>query len=130
LQMPLRCGITNTMEIADMDKAVQAELAALTDIILKTVPVERLILFGSYAYGTPRKDSDLDLYVVLKDGVEMREIDAGISIRLAMIGKQRMPVDIIVGKSRSWAGRKVLPTIERKIAREGKVLWSMEDSNG
>jgi len=113
-----------------MDKAVQAELAALTDIILKTVPVERLILFGSYAYGTPRKDSDLDLYVVLKDGVEMREIDAGISIRLAMIGKQRMPVDIIVGKSRSWAGRKVLPTIERKIAREGKVLWSMEDSNG
>jgi predicted nucleotidyltransferase len=118
------------MEIADMDKAVQTELATLTDIILKTVPVERLILFGSYAYGTPRKGSDLDLYVVLKDGVEMREIDAMLLIGRAICDKQTMSVDVLVGKSRSWAERKALPTIERKIAQDGKVLWSMRGANG
>jgi len=112
-----------------MDKAVRTELGALTDIILKTVPVERLILFGSYAYGAPRKGSDLDLYVVLKDGAETGELDAGISIHRAMSGKQTMPVDIIVGKSRSCAERKVLPTIERKIDR-GEVLWSAGDAHG
>jgi predicted nucleotidyltransferase len=112
------------MEIAGIDKAVQSELVTLTDIILKTVPVEKIILFGSYAYGTPRKDSDLDLYVVLKDGVEMREIDAMLLIGRAISRKKNMPVDVIVGKSRSWAERKVLPTIERKIALDGKVLWS------
>jgi len=111
------------MEIAGLDKAVQTELETLKEIIINTVPVERLILFGSYAYGTPHKGSDLDLYVVLKDGVETGELDAGISIRLAICRKKTMPVDIIVGKSRSWAERKVLPTIERKIDREGKVLY-------
>ncbi|MDR1786973.1 MAG: nucleotidyltransferase domain-containing protein [Treponema sp.] len=118
------------MKITSMDKAVQTELETLTGIILNTVPVERLILFGSYAYGTPHKGSDLDLYVVLKDGVELREIDAMLLIGRAIGDKQTMSVDVLVGKSRSYAERKVLPTIERKIARDGKVLWSVGGANG
>jgi predicted nucleotidyltransferase len=31
------------------------ELDTLTRIIVDTVPVEQIYLFGSYAYGTPRK---------------------------------------------------------------------------
>ncbi len=31
---------------------------------LKPLNVDKIILFGSYAYGTPNKDSDVDLYVV------------------------------------------------------------------
>jgi len=111
------------MELAEMNQAVQTELATLTDIILKTVPVERLILFGSYAYGAPHKDSDLDLYVVLKEGADIREMDAMLLIGRAISRKKTMPVDVLVSKSKSWAERKVLPTIERKIAREGKVLY-------
>jgi predicted nucleotidyltransferase len=42
-------------------RAVQSELDVLTNIIANTVPVEEIYLFGSYAYGTPHKDSDLDL---------------------------------------------------------------------
>ncbi len=34
---------------------------------LKTLNPEKIILFGSYAYGTPTKDSDIDLYIVTKD---------------------------------------------------------------
>jgi predicted nucleotidyltransferase len=53
---------------------IKQELDALTKIIAETVPVEEIYLFGSYAYGTPHKDSDFDIYVVLKD-------DALISVR-------------------------------------------------
>ncbi len=34
---------------------------------LKPLEPEKIILFGSYAYGTPNEDSDVDLYVVTKD---------------------------------------------------------------
>lgn len=34
---------------------------------LKPLNPVRVILFGSYAYGTPTKDSDIDLYIVTKD---------------------------------------------------------------
>jgi predicted nucleotidyltransferase len=39
-------------------------------MILETLgdDCEKIILFGSYAYGTPREESDIDIYVVLKDG--------------------------------------------------------------
>jgi predicted nucleotidyltransferase len=52
--------------------AVRAELDALTKIMVETVPVEQVYLFGSYAYGTPHTDSDLDLYVVFKDDSPLR----------------------------------------------------------
>ena len=39
------------------------------------VVVDRVILFGSYAKGTPREDSDIDLLVVSRDfeGMNLRE---------------------------------------------------------
>ena len=34
---------------------------------LAPLNLEKVILFGSYAYGTPHKNSDIDLYVVTND---------------------------------------------------------------
>jgi len=34
---------------------------------LKPLKPEKIILFGSYAWGKVRKDSDIDIYVVTKD---------------------------------------------------------------
>jgi predicted nucleotidyltransferase len=28
--------------------------------------VEKIVLFGSYAYGKPRKDSDIDLFIIME----------------------------------------------------------------
>ena len=30
---------------------------------LKPLDLDQIVLFGSYAYGTPTEDSDIDLYV-------------------------------------------------------------------
>lgn len=34
---------------------------------LKPLNLDKVILFGSHAYGKPHQDSDIDLYVVTKD---------------------------------------------------------------
>ncbi|MDR3327151.1 MAG: nucleotidyltransferase domain-containing protein, partial [Prevotellaceae bacterium] len=51
---------------------INDDIIAIKDSILKTVgeDCEKIILFGSYAYGTPRDGSDYDVFVVLKDDTE------------------------------------------------------------
>ena len=106
-----------------MDEKIQTELDKLKEIIAKTLPIDQIYLFGSYAYGNPHKDSDLDLYVVLKDEVEIREIDASIEIMSAICDVKTMPVDIITTKKSRYLWLKNGPTMERKIAREGILLY-------
>ena len=102
-----------------MDNAIKEELEKLKELIIQTVPVEQIWLFGSYAYGTPHKDSDLDLYVVIKDDVQTRLIDVGINIRLAISRKKSMPVDIITNTLGRYNERSRFPTLERTITRKG-----------
>ena len=109
--------------IGIMDKVIQAELDKLKDLIINAIPVEQIYLFGSYAYGTHRMDSDLDLYVVLKDEVAMRELDAGLQIRLAIDRKKSMPVDIIAKKKSNFISRLDDITLERKVTRDGIRIY-------
>ncbi len=52
---------------------------------------EKVILFGSYAYGTPHADSDVDLLVVMRT---RNEIDQAVRIRLAV--PRGFAMDLIV----------------------------------
>ena len=110
------CGV-------EMDAAIQAEIDKLKILILDAVPVEQIYLFGSYAYGTPRKHSDLDLYVVLKDDVPLRDIDAGLRIRMAISRKKSMPVDIVAKKKKDFVNRLGDITLERKVNRDGICIY-------
>jgi predicted nucleotidyltransferase len=42
-----------------------AQIRQVSDEIARRFQPERIILFGSYAYGTPTEDSDVDLLVVM-----------------------------------------------------------------
>jgi predicted nucleotidyltransferase len=105
-----------------MDKGIQSELDSIKTTILKTVPVNKIYLFGSYAYGEPNRDSDFDIYVVIPDD-GIRPLEAMQKIGFALYSGKSRPVDIIVGKESRFEQRKLLPTIERTIAREGVVLY-------
>jgi predicted nucleotidyltransferase len=102
---------------------IQQNLDEISQIIAETVPVESIYLFGSYAYGTPNKDSDLDLYVVFKDEMPMRELDAITAIRIAIYPVKNMPIDILGLKQNRFDDRKLYATLERKIVREGIKLY-------
>jgi len=110
-------------DTSDMDAAVQAEVEKLKELIINAIPVEQIYLFGSYAYGTPHKNSDLDLYVVLKDEVQMRDLDAGLQIRFAVARKKSMPLDIVAKKKKDFLSRLDGFTLERKVTRDGIRIY-------
>lgn len=49
---------------------------------LKPLNPEKIILFGSYAYGTPHEDSDIDLYVVTNDDFIPQSFKESMKIKL------------------------------------------------
>ena len=102
---------------------IKQELDAITKVIADTVPVETIYLFGSYVYGTQHKDSDLDLYVVFKDDLPVRELEAIFAIRAAIAPVQHSPVDVIGLRKERFLYRAIHATLERKIAREGLRLY-------
>jgi len=106
-----------------MDETIQAELDKLKELIINAIPVEQIYLFGSYAYGTPHEYSDLDLYVVLKDDVEIREFEAVLKILSVIRNVKTKPVDIIANKKTKYVWLTTGPTMERKIAREGIKIY-------
>ncbi len=67
------------------------------DIVAALIPInpEKIILFGSYAYGTPSEDSDLDICVIEKEYENKWEEKAKIRKLLTDI---RISKDIILEK--------------------------------
>ncbi|MDR0619236.1 MAG: nucleotidyltransferase domain-containing protein [Bacteroidales bacterium] len=58
---------------------IKQELKDITSAVIKNVEPEAIYLFGSYAYGTPRNDSDIDIYVVVPNNVaDTSELNAKI----------------------------------------------------
>jgi len=106
-----------------MDTEIQNEVNKLRELIVNAIPVEQIYLFGSYAYGTPHKDSDLDFYVVLKDDVEMRDLDAGLQIRFAIARQKTMAVDIVTKKKKDFLNRNYNFTLEQKVIRDGIRIY-------
>lgn len=59
---------------------------------------EKIILFGSYAYGNPGKESDIDI-LVIKNIEENKIRDFRIKLKMLLweiIIKENVPVDILV----------------------------------
>ena len=106
---------------------IKQKLDYVTDCVLRVVPeTESIILFGSYAYGEPHKDSDLDIYVIVPDKVEERDLDLEIGISRE-IGKDydklMFPLDLLVAKSSLFHDRRTRPTISRTVANKGVVIY-------
>jgi uncharacterized protein len=77
---------------------------ALTEAIttaLKPLHPEKVILFGSYAWGEPTEDSDIDLYVVTQDDFlpatwrQKRDIVRAVSHCLLDL-RMRYAIDLLV----------------------------------
>ena len=75
-----------------MTVKVKEELSHICQIIAETVDAEKIYLFGSYAYGTPSRDSDYDLCVLVSD-MALRPADAVKRIRRALFMVQDTPLD-------------------------------------
>ncbi len=69
----------------------QSQIQQVSDEIARQFQPERIILFGSYAYGTPNEDSDVDLLVVMP--FEGKSVCKSIEIEAEV--HQGFPMDLI-----------------------------------
>ena len=84
---------------------------------------EKIILFGSYAYGTPHQDSDVDLLVIMP---ARNEIDQAVRVRQAT--DHPFPLDLIVRTPYTMKWRlKEGDSFLREVVQKGKVLYSRAD---
>ena len=95
---------------------------------LKPLRLEKVILFGSYAWGQPTEDSDIDLYVVTQDDFvpatwrQRRDIVRRISNQIPDL-RARYPIDLLVHTRpmhREFVERK--SSFARQIMSEGARL--------
>jgi predicted nucleotidyltransferase len=85
----------------------------------------RIILFGSYAYGRPTPDSDVDLLVVMS--CKRPPLDAALDVRLAV--DAGFPLDLIVRTPAQLRRRLALGDFFlHEIVDKGIVLY--EAANG
>ncbi len=96
-----------------------AQIQRVSDEIARKFQPERIILFGSYAYGTPTEDSDVDLLVVLS--FEGRKAKKATEIRLAV--RARFAMDLIpITPERLQERLAMNDFFLREITEKGKVL--------
>ncbi|MFO8011881.1 MAG: nucleotidyltransferase domain-containing protein [Phycisphaerae bacterium] len=83
---------------------------------------ERIVLFGSHAWGQPDTDSDLDLLVIVSESDESPIERARRARRcLRSLG---VPLDVLVKTVEEYEYfRPVVASLEHRIAEQGEVLY-------
>ena len=84
---------------------------------------DKIILFGSYAYGKPHEESDVDLLVIMRTKNAIDE-----SIRISLAFEEPFSLDLIVRTP--WQierGLKDDNWFLREIVEKGKVLYEARD---
>ena len=84
---------------------------------------DRVILFGSYAYGTPTEDSDVDLLVIKADDERMK-IERIVAIREAAYARNNPPMDVLVlNRVEEARVRQSRFLVESCALQQGKILY-------
>lgn len=84
--------MTGNMQISE---AIRAEIDRIVRQLVDAYGPERIILFGSYAYGQPHADSDLDLLIIKR--TSERFINRWVNVRqIVSDPKRSIPFEPIV----------------------------------
>src|SRR5258708_2461135 len=85
---------------------------------------EKIILFGSYAYGTPADDSDVDILIIMPCH---NQLDMAVKIHTTLLPP--FPLDILVRKPKEMKWRlEEKESFHTEIMTKGKVLYEKIDA--
>ncbi len=102
------------------------QILSIVNHIVEIAHPEKVILFGSYAYGQPNDLSDLDLLVVVKESHEPQYKRAR-EIRRRLVGRMQVPKDILVYTSNEIQEWQAVPQAFITTAvTKGKVLYEKQ----
>jgi len=99
---------------------------------LKPLNPYKIILFGSYAYGNPTKDSDIDLYIVTNDEFMPKSWREKMMLKLQYAKalsdlRERLDIDLIVHTRKMY--EKFLEydsMFSRDITSKGQMIYECE----
>jgi predicted nucleotidyltransferase len=105
------------------DEKVKRIIFTLVEKLKKGYQPEKIILYGSYAWGKPTKDSDLDLFIIKR--TNERHIDRAIKVCEILDQEEReVPLEPLVYTPEEVEYRlKIGDDFIKKIIEEGKVLY-------
>jgi predicted nucleotidyltransferase len=83
--------------------------------------LKKIYLFGSYAYGKPNNDSDIDICIVFTDDTDDNE--AYLKVAVPLYDKGLMPLDLLVYHENDFYNFKNLRGIENTIITRGRLLY-------
>lgn len=103
-------------------EAAQPVIEEATRRLVEEFKPEQIWLFGSYAWGEPTEDSDLDLFVIVPNS-DQNSLSRAQQAHRAL-GKLTLPKDVIVKTCAEVARVQHLrPTLAYKVLHEGRLLY-------
>jgi uncharacterized protein len=102
-----------------------ADIQHVVDQIVERFHPHRVWLFGSFAYGTPTPNSDVDLLIEMDTA--LRSVQQAVEIRKAI--DFPFPVDLLVRTPTQIAARLALGDVFfREVLTKGVVLYETTDA--
>ena len=106
-----------------MTKETERIINIIKTAILENVPVvEKIYLFGSQAYGTPKTTSDVDLFVIIPN-VDWDTIEMEVNIRTAVFHQKAFNYDMLFETTDTFEKRKNSFELENKVYTEGVLVY-------
>ncbi len=104
----------------------RAQIRAFSRAVAREFHPQKIVLFGSYAYGKPSEDSDVDLLVIMP---RTRERGERMSVRIRHAIPRAFPLDLLVrtpaevARRLRWGDPFICELLER-----GQVLYEADDA--
>jgi predicted nucleotidyltransferase len=114
---------TNPVTVPPINQRTRIPQEAIDDVvwqIAENFQPLKIVLFGSYAYGTPRPESDVDLLVIME--TPLKEVEQEIHICQKI--EHHFGLDLLVKTPATLKKRlKLGDPFLKEIIRKGKVLY-------
>ena len=105
-----------------MPKNYQKEIKKITKQIVENYNPEKIILFGSFAYGNPTKDSDVDLFIIKE--TNKRKTDRHLEVD-KILSDRNIPLDVLVYTPQEIKNRMLLEDFfVKNIIQQGKTIYA------
>jgi predicted nucleotidyltransferase len=99
-------------------------IADITQRLVTCLNPEEIILFGSYAWGTPHQFSDLDLCVIVPDDIPGFDRIEWAVRAINILDDLLIDVDVLIKTKTDVETFKSVPaSLTRKIVEQGKLLY-------
>jgi uncharacterized protein len=109
--------------IEELQISTAEQIARLCDQIVSGFHPHKIILFGSYAYGQPSPDSDVDILVVMPFAGSSREQ----AVKIRSYIDTPVALDLLVRTPEQVSERLAMDDFfMREIIEQGKVLYEAD----